>query len=206
MIRRGAGWHFCGHICALAALLGLAAPAQAERADRDRDTVVTADRSTLDDLNQSEVLSGHVLLVKGTLRLSGERMEHRQDERGYHRYTVAALPGERATFHERRDAVRAGVESTIDGEAEHIEYDERNERVVLLGHAQVRRLDDGIVRDELSGERVVYDARLATYEVDGHGAQGATDRRVTIRIAPRPASAAAPAVLAPEHRLAEPAH
>lgn len=172
------------------AVLGLAASAaRAERADREKETIVTADHSMLDDLHQVEVLTGHVLLVKGTMRLAGERMERRQDERGYQHYVVTAAPGELATFHERRDPVRPDVESTIDGYAERIDYDDRTDTVILTRRALVKRFENDNLRDELSGARIVYDGRNATYDVDGRGADGSGDR-VHIRVAPRTGGAA----------------
>jgi lipopolysaccharide export system protein LptA len=181
--------------CALAALALGGAPARAERADKDREANVTADHSTLDDLHQVEVLTGHVVLIKGTMRLGGERMEHRQDERGYQYYVVTAAPDDLATFHERRDPVRPGVESTLDGVAERIEYDDKDDRVTLTRRAVVKRFDNGELRDELGGERIVYDARKSNYEVDGHTVEGEKGR-VVIRIAPR-GSGPAPATPAP---------
>jgi len=177
--------HRCA--CALALLLGvlaLAAPALAERADRDKEANVTADHSTLDDLHQVQVLTGHVVMIKGTMRLGGERMEHRQDDEGYQYYVVTAAPNELASFHERRDEVRAGIESTLDGYAERIEYDDRNERVTLFQRALVKRFENGEQRDELSGTRIVYDARKATYDVDGRNPDG-SGNRVHMIIAPR---------------------
>lgn len=175
---------------ALLACAFLASPASAERADRDKEANVTADHSTLDDLHQVEVLTGHVVLIKGTMRLTGERMEHRQDELGYEYYVVTAAPNELATFHERRDPVREGVESTLDGYAERIEYDEKNDRVTLIQRALVKRFENDELRDELSGTRIVYDGRNANYDVDGHNVDG-TGGRVHIRIAPRGAPAPA---------------
>ena len=165
-------------------LVLLPAAVMAERADRDKEANVTADHSTLDDLHQVQVLTGHVLLVKGTMRMGGERMEHRQDEQGYQYYVVTAAPGELATFHEGRDPVREGVESTLDGFAEQIEYDDRSDRVTLLRRALVKRYDNGEQRDELSGVRIVYDARKSNYDVDGRNPDG-SGPRVHITIAPR---------------------
>ncbi len=188
-------------LVALAAALPLAA--QGERADRDKEANVTADHSTLDDLHQVQVLTGHVVLIKGTMRLGGERMEHRQDEQGYQFYVVTAAPGELASFHERRDPVREGVESTLDGFAERIDYDDRTDKVILTGRALVKRFDNGEQRDELSGARIVYDARKSNYDVDGRNPDG-TGSRVHMIIAPRagaaPATPPAPATpTIPEH-------
>jgi lipopolysaccharide export system protein LptA len=168
-------------LLAFGALAG--APASAEKADRDKEADVVADHSTLDDLHQVDVLTGHVLLTKGTMRLAGEYMEHRQDERGYQYYIVTAAPGELATFHERRDPVLPGVESTVDGVGERIEYDDRSDQVVLLRRAVVKRFDNGEQREVLSGERIVYDGRKASYDVEGKGADG--NGRVHLVIPPR---------------------
>lgn len=182
---------------AFAACWLLCSPVWAERADRDKEANVTADHSTLDDLHQVEVLTGHVVLIKGTMRLTGERMEHRQDERGYQYYVVTAAPDDLATFHERRDPMREGVESTLDGYAERIEYDDRSDRVFLYRRALVKRFENDELRDELSGARIIYDARQATYDVDGRNVESPTGR-VHIRIAPSSSSAAsAPGAKAP---------
>ena len=183
-----------------AALVLALAPARAERADRDKDANVTADHSTLDDLHQVAVLTGHVVLIKGTMRLGGERMEHRQDELGYQYYVVTAAPGELATFHERRDPVQEGVESTLDGYAERIEYDDKIDRVTLYRRALVKLFDNGELHDELSGNRIVYDGRNATYDVDGHDADG-SGNQVHIRMAPRSSTASGTAVPAPASSL-----
>ncbi len=177
-----------GYLLAAAAVL-LAVDARAERADRDKEANVTADHSTLDDLHQVEVLTGHVVLIKGTMRLGGDRMEHREDDHGYQYYVVTAAPNELATFHERRDPVREGVESTLDGYAERIEYNDRTDEVTLYRRALVKRFENNELRDELSGARILYDGRKATYDVVGRGADG-SGNRVHIRMAPR--SAAAP--------------
>ncbi len=188
---RARGARRCRPAALFCCALLLAAPALAERADRDKETNVTADHSTLDDLHQVQVLTGHVVLTKGTMRLGGERMEHRQDEQGYQYYVVTAAPDELATFHERRDPVREGVESTLDGYAERIEYDDRSDRVTLYRRALVKRFENGVQRDELSGSRIVYDARKSTYDVDGRNPDG-TGNRVNMVIAPRAAGAGKP--------------
>jgi len=188
-------------VLAAALLLLLAAgTARAERADRDKDAAFSADHATLDDLHQVEVLTGHVLLTKGTMRLTGERMEHRQDEHGYQYYVVEAAPGELATFHERRDPVLPGVESTLDGVGERIEYDDKSDQVVLLRRAVVKRYDNGEQRDVISGERIVYDGRKASYEVEGRSGDGGP--RVSGTFPPRngaaPPGAAPPSGLQPD--------
>jgi lipopolysaccharide export system protein LptA len=175
-------------------VLGMA-PAWAERADRDKEADVVADHSTLDDLHQTYVLTGHVLLTKGTMRLTGERMERRQDDRGYQYYVVIAAPGELATFHERRDPVQPGIESTVDGVGERIEYDDKSDQVILLRRAVVKKFDNGEQRDVISGERIVYDGRKDSYEVEGRSSE-VGNGRVHVVIPPRSNPEAAPGAAA----------
>lgn len=167
---------------ALAVLAVLAAPAaRAGQSDRECDTLASADRSTLDELQQVSILSGHVVLTRCSMRMEGERMEQRQDAQGYQHYTVTAADGGLASFHERRDPPRPGVESTIDGVAERIEYDEHTDIIRLSRHAVVKLFENGVKRDELGGEVILYDARRSTYEVDGR-----KESRIVVIIAPSP--------------------
>jgi len=177
------------------------APSRAERADRGQTTLIVADHQTVDDLKQVSVFTGHVVLTKGTIRVTGERMEYREDAEGYQYAVVTAAPDSLATFHERRDPSRPGVEETIDGVAERIEYDNRADTVKLFTRAIVRRFENGVARDDFSADRIFYDARNSHYELTGPGAN--SNGRVTARIAPRntetPAKEDSPKPPDPDH-------
>lgn len=174
---KSAGW---STRLALAACL-VPWPAQAERADRNQPTLIVADHQTVDDLKQVSVFTGHVVLTKGTIRVTGERMEYREDPEGYQFAVVTAAPDAQATFHQRRDPIRPSIEETIDGVADRIEYDNRADTVKLFTHAVVRRLENGVERDVFTGETITYDARNSHYDLTG----STSDPRVTARIAPR---------------------
>lgn len=180
----------------LLVLAAVAMPAIAERADRDKPTVIEADRGVFDELKQVNVVTGRVTLTKGTLRITGEKMELRTLPDGYRSAIVTAAPGALATFRQRRDPTRPGVEETIEGVAERIEWDERTESVRFVNKAQWRRTENGALRDEISGEVISYDAATSTYRVDG---SPRSDSRVRAVIAPRSSDPAksAPAPLRP---------
>jgi lipopolysaccharide export system protein LptA len=175
--------------------------AGAERADRNQPTLIVADHQTVDDLKQVSVFTGHVVLTKGTIRVTGERMEYREDPEGYQYAVVTAGEDSTATFHQRRDPTRPGVEETIDGVAERIEYDNRADTVKLFTHAIVRRFENGVMRDEFTGDRITYDARNSHYDLTG--STSGPGGRVTARIAPR-VSETAPAE--EPRKAADPAH
>ena len=178
--------------------------AAAERADRDKPTQIEGDKCFADELKQISVCSGNVVLTRGTLRITGERMEVREDPEGYRHATVTAAPGQLATFRQRQDATRPGVEEYVEGAAERVEYDERAETVKLIQRALWKRLENEQPRDEIAGNLITYDSRNSTYSVVG-GEDG--DGRVRLILSPRqdgaPASAT-PAPLSPSPTLTPP--
>jgi lipopolysaccharide export system protein LptA len=174
----------------LIALAACTLPARAERADREQPTIIEADRGVFDELKQVNVVSGRATLTRGTLRITGERMELRTAPDGYRSAVVTAAAGELATFRQRRDPTRPGVEEYIEGTAERIEWDERSESVRFVNRAQWRRLENGAVRDEISGQVISYDAAASTYRIEG-GDQGSG--RVRAVIAPRTSETTKPA-------------
>ena len=183
------------------ALAAVALPAAAERADRDQPTVIEADRGVFDELKQVNVITGRVTLTKGTLRITGEKMEMRTAPDGYRSAVVTGPSDGLATFRQRRDPQQPGVEETIEGVAERIEWDEKADTVRFINRARFKRLENGAVRDEVSGQVISYDATASTYRVEG-GEAG--NGRVRAVIAPRSTSApiaAPPAPLRPTTEL-----
>lgn len=197
-------------ILALAiACAAAAAPVHAERADRDKPLNYEANSGECDDLKQVCVLVGEVVLVKGTMRANGERVVIRKDPEGYLSGVLEAAPGRLATFRQRRDVSKPGVEEYIDGHGERIEYDEKAETVKLLGRARIRLLENDVQRDELRGEAITYDQRNSKYFVTGGTPKdpGSGDGRVRGTIGPRTPAATSPgspAPLAPSRELANP--
>ncbi|HZA96794.1 MAG TPA: lipopolysaccharide transport periplasmic protein LptA [Burkholderiaceae bacterium] len=199
----------------LAALV-LALPsvsALGEKADRTKPLNYEADSGECDDLKQVCVLVGNVVLNKGTMRAAGERVQVRKDPEGYQSGVIIAAPGKLASFRQRRDSSKAGSEEFVEGYAERIEYDEKEDTVKLITRARVRLLENEVQRDELRGDAITYDQRNAKYFVTGgkpSGDPNNPDGRVRGTIAPRadaPAQASKPASkanLTPSKDLANP--
>ncbi len=171
-----------------AVVLALASvPALAEKADRTKPLNYEADSGECDDLKQVCVLVGNVVLNKGTMRAAGERVQVRKDPEGYQSGVIIAAPGKLASFRQRRDRSKAGAEDFIEGYAERIEYDEREDTVKLITRARVRLLENEVQRDELRGDAITYDQRNAKYFVTGKPSADPNnpDGRVRGTIAPR---------------------
>ena len=108
-----------------------------------------------------------MVLTQGTLQIRGNRMEVRQDKEGF-RHGVAW--GNLAYFRQKRD----GVDETIQGEAERIEYDGRNDTVRFVNRAVIRRYRGGTLADETAGSVIMYDNLREVFSVVGGGASSAT--------------------------------
>jgi lipopolysaccharide export system protein LptA len=168
----------------------VAVPAGAEKADRTKPMNVEADALRYDDLQQTSVFTGRVVVTKGTILIRGARMTVKQDPEGYHFGTVTAEPGRLAFFRQKRD----GVDEFMEGEAETIEYDGRADRVKFIGRAEMRRLRGGTISDETSGSVITYDNSNDQFTVDGGAVATPANPggRVRATLAPR-AAASAPA-------------
>lgn len=166
--------------------------AQAEKADRDKPTLIDSDRLEYDDAAQRNVFIGNVVLTKGTLILRADRLELRQDAQGNQFGVATAKPGGRVYLRQKREA----VDEYIEGVSDRLEYDGMRERITFIGHAVLRRLACDRPLDEVRGERVIYDQRTDTYSANG-GPQAATpNNRVRTLIQPHSSNNAA-AVAAP---------
>lgn len=179
-------------LIAVLALAG-ALPAAAESADRDKPMNAEADALRYDDLKQSSVFTGNVVITKGTTIIRGERVDVNQDPEGYQQAVAIAAPGKLAFYRKKRD----GVDEYIEGEGERIEYDSRADNVKFIGRAVMRRYKGATLADETTGGLITYNNVTDVFTVDG-GAQNRTaanpSGRVRAMLSPR---AAVPAAAAP---------
>ncbi|MEJ8814980.1 lipopolysaccharide transport periplasmic protein LptA [Variovorax ureilyticus] len=177
------------------ALAGIGSVAQAEKADRVKPMNIEADSMRYDDLKQTSVFTGNVVVTKGTITIRGERIDVRQDPEGYQYGVVTAAPGKLAYYKQKRDA---GSDEWIEGEAETIEYDSRADNVKFIRRAVMRRLIGATPNDESSGPLIVYDQSNDTFTVNGAGlppnagVASQPSGRVRAILTPKPAAPAQP--------------
>jgi lipopolysaccharide export system protein LptA len=177
------------HACLLAALAVAAAPAGAERADRLKPMNVESDALRYDDLRQTSIFTGRVVLTKGTILIRGAKVEVKQDPEGYQFGVVTAEPGKNAFYRQKRE----GVDEWIEGEGQTIEYDGRADRVKFIGKAEMRRFRGATLNDEVTGSLITYDNTTDVFTVDGApagGVAGNPNGRVRATLAPRSAASA----------------
>lgn len=150
-------------------ILAMVPAAQAEKADRDKPINVEADSVKVDDVKRAASYEGHVVLTQGTLMITADRIEVRQDDKG----VVSGLAtGNPVYFRQKME----GGNEFAEGWAARIEYDSQGEKIKLMGQARLKR---GI--DELRGEQITYDSGTEFFQAKG-GSSGASGRvRAVIR-------------------------
>jgi len=166
--------------------------AHAEKADRNKPMNIEADALRYDDLKQTSIFTGKVVLTKGTIVIRGARVEVRQDPEGYQFGVVTAEPGKLAFYRQKRE----GVDEFIEGEGEIIEYDSKADRVKFIKRAEMRRYRGASLNDEVVGSLITYDNGTDVFSVDGGPTSPAAGGRVRAVLAPR-GSASAPAAPTP---------
>jgi len=180
---------------AAALLLGVAAcPAAAEKADRSKPMVVEADRpGTVDLQRQVVVFNGNVSITQGTLVIRAERVELREMPDGYRAATALGSAGRQASYRQKRD----GVDETVEGAADRIDFDGRAQTLRFVGNGSVRRLRGAAVADEITGALIVWDANAELFSVQGGETSAANPGgRVRAVLSPRAEPASAPAAAA----------
>ncbi len=166
--------------------------AQAEKADRDKPMNIEADSLRYDDLKQTSVFTGNVVLTKGTIIIRGARVEVRQDPEGYQYGVVTAEAGKLAYYRQKRD----NLDEYIEGESEVIEYNSKADNVKFIRRAELRRYRGATMNDEMAGNVITYDNGGDVFTINGvpaqQGVAPAPGGRVRAMLTPRSAATATP--------------
>jgi lipopolysaccharide export system protein LptA len=151
-----------------------AVPAWAEKADREKEIVVGADRLTADDANRVSTFDGNVIITQGTMRMTANKVTVREDAQR-HKYYVAN--GEPVTFRQKRD----NVDEYVEGFAQRAEFDDRNDVLKLFSKARVKSN-----QNEITGDFISYDMGREVAEVLGAppGQKPPAGSRVKVTIIP----------------------
>jgi lipopolysaccharide export system protein LptA len=173
---------------ALLAVALCSTSAWAEKADKKKPMNAEADALRYDDLKQTSVFTGNVVITKGTIIIRGAQVDIRQDNEGFQFGTAIETGGKRAFFRQKRDV----PDEWIEGESETILYDGKADTVTFSKNAVLRRYKGSVVNDETTGSQIVYDNVTDVFSVVG-GAANATAAnptgRVRAMITPKDASA-----------------
>ena len=153
----------------------------AEKGDREKPINVEADRVSIDDIKKVQIFEGNVVMSQGTLQLRTSKLVVTQDADGFQKGVATGGANGLARFRQKRD----GKDEYIEGEAERIEHNSRDEQTEFFVRAWVK---SGL--DEVKGHYIFYDALTEKYLVTNTGgdskkATGAPQARVRAIIQPR---------------------
>ena len=178
--------------CAACAALLLAPAAQAEKADALKPLNVDYANVFADNVNQRTVVTGNVVITRGTMILKSDRAEVTETPEGYRNFVLIASPGKLATFRQKRDG---GPDLWVEGHAQRIEYDERADLIKLLSSAEIKQLEGPKVTQQMNSAFISYDSRKEVLlgRNDPSGADKAGQGRGRMTFEPRRAAPAAPA-------------
>ncbi len=161
--------------------LVMCSSAYALSTDSSQPIEIHADRFNGDEVKQTAVYTGNVVVDQGTIHFTGNKLTLIVTPKGYRHIT---LDGTLATFKQKRDNKDPNIDEWIHAKATQIIYDEETDKVTLAGSAELKRTENGVQKDMTSGEKITYDMRYALSEVSGGAANGSRQRVTTI-IAPR---------------------
>ncbi len=167
-------------IAGTAGILFASIAANAESADRDKPVNIEADRVSVDDAKKQQIFEGSVQLTKGSLIIRAARIVVTQDDNGYQRGVATGTASVLPNFRQKRE----GQDEYIEGEAERIEHDAKNEKTEFFNRAHVK---SGL--DEVRGQFISYDAKTENYFVtsgpNGSRAKPGSGQRVHAVIQPK---------------------
>ena len=153
--------------------LCLVHPSFAEKADRDKPIDLEADTVVVEDAKKTSTYQGNVVLTQGTLIIRADKLVVKEDAQGFQSGTAYGNP---ANFRQKRE----GYNEYIEGFANRIEYDSKQDKVQLFTSARMKRNED-----EVRGNYISYDAKTELFQVIGGAKTDPGGGRVHATIQPK---------------------
>jgi len=140
---------------ALLAPLLAAAPAQAERADRDKPIFYQGDTGGANLGSKDGELVGSVVITQGTLTIHADRITFRQNADNSLSATAYGNP---VAFREKRD----GMDEYYEGFAQRVVYDGSKRFLELFDRALLKKSND-----EIRSNYITYDVGADVFKAEG---------------------------------------
>jgi lipopolysaccharide export system protein LptA len=146
----------------LALGLAITSSAHAEKADQDQPIILEAKKVSVNDVRQVYDLNGQVLLIKGSIIVTGENGHIAVDPQGYEFVDVIGTPQAVASFRQRREGI---PNEFMQGSGTQVAYDAKTEFLTITGDASLKRLLNMQMLDQLKGWKIEYDDVKQYYRV-----------------------------------------
>jgi lipopolysaccharide export system protein LptA len=141
---------------------GLITSPHAEKADKDKPIILEAEKVSVNDVQQVYELDGEVLLTKGSILITGEKANIKIDPEGFEYIVVEGNPKGAASFRQRREGP---ANEFMQGLGQTFTYNAKTEVLTLTGDANLKRLLNMQMLDQLRGWKIDYDDVKQRYQV-----------------------------------------
>jgi len=165
-------------------LLGMGANAQAQSKDgsaEEPSTLILSDTLHYDDIKRQSVFTGNVVLTRGLMKLTADKLEVNEDDAGNQHGSALADKGKVVTIRQERPENF----EVIEGKGLRAEYDSDKSQFDLIGQAVVIRYICGKPFDTIRGERIRYNEKTGVYQAQGGANSSAPGGRVRSVVEPR---------------------
>jgi lipopolysaccharide export system protein LptA len=156
-----------------AVLFAAALPAAADKADREKEINIGADKLLADDNARTSVFDGNVIVTQGTMRITAAKVTVKEDPERFKFYVATGSP---VTFRQRRDK----ADDYIEGWAARAEFDDKTAKLKLFDKARLKS-----VQGEITGDVITYDTNRELFEVSGGPQSGMPSSRVKATLIPQ---------------------
>lgn len=173
-----------GALILTALLLGMGANAQAQSKDgsaEEPSTLILSDTLHYDDVKRQSIFTGNVVLTRGLMKLTADKLEVNEDDAGNQHGSALADKGKVVTIRQERPENF----EVIEGKGLRAEYDSDKSQFDLIGQAIVTRYICGKPFDTIRGERIRYNEKTGVYQAQGGANSSAPGGRVRSVVEPR---------------------
>jgi lipopolysaccharide export system protein LptA len=146
-------------------------PARALKTDQNQPTKLTSDKAEFNDVNQEYILTGHVVITKGSIKVKGSKAVVVVDPEGYQRISVVGDELNLASFTQQLDKP---TPEFMDGEGDLIFYEAKNDQLLISGHAYTVRRQGSQWKDKLVADEIQYDLFTEEYRALSKTKQNST--------------------------------
>ncbi len=141
---------------------------QALQSDQSKATQFNADKVDFNDVNQEYVLTGHVVVQRGSILVKGAKAVVVVDPDGFQKISVIGDTSQLAEFTQQLDSTTIEF---IHGEGELILYEERTDVLIITGQAFTSRSSGKHWRDKLNADQIQYNLFTEKYQAVSKGEQ-----------------------------------
>lgn len=130
------------------------------KSDKEQATQLSADQADFNDVTQEYILTGKVVITKGSIVIKGVKAVITIDPEGFQIITIRGDDNRQANFTQQVDKPEPEF---VDGQAALIFYAAKNDQLLLSGQAYTVRRKGLRTIDQLVADEINYDLYIERY-------------------------------------------